>query len=252
MQNPRSTRNRANLGILAALTLSIGCGDDMTLGGDDAGADVFVVSEDAASDAAARDAAARDAAARDAAARDAGPDDAGNDASTAPTCDDIERPPLLNRTTLRTSYTELNEGHPFGTSNDTNARATFHIGASAEISGFSTPQENFYRILGFVPSPSSLNASHIVTVSISECPGDFTSTATCVVQVSPMGFSQLRVTTNQSETNPTVCVIEANKVYYLNMIHDRFPFDDIPGRCSNESNQTCTVFFSETLDQQDR
>lgn len=169
-----------------------------------------------------------------------------------PACDGLRMPSLITQEPERISYTALNEGNPFGVSNDTNARYDFSINKYMEISGFSTNIENFYRILFFPTAPTGSNTSFIQSISISECPGDFNEdSAACVFLVSPQGSTQKRITTNQNETNPDICKIQTNTSYYMNVIHDRFPFDATAGRCASPTDTTCALFFSETTDQAD-
>ncbi len=169
-----------------------------------------------------------------------------------PACDGLRMPTLISQEPERISYTALNDGFPFGVSNDTNARYDFSINKYMEISGFSTNVENFYRILFFPTAPAGSNTSFIQSISISECPGDFNEdSAACVFLVSPQGSTQKRITTNQNESNPDICKIQTNTPYYMNVIHDRFPFDTTAGRCASPTDTTCALFFSETTDQAD-
>lgn len=168
-----------------------------------------------------------------------------------PECNSVTLPPLLTSEPAKITYTELNQGNPFGTSNDTNARFDFSVNRYLQISGFSTDKTDFYRIIQHATAPAGSNTSWVQSISISECPGDFTASATCVFLASPGGQTQNRITTNQNETNPNICKIQPNTTYYMNVIHDQFPFDATPGRCANQAQQTCALFFTETLDQED-
>jgi hypothetical protein len=165
-----------------------------------------------------------------------------------PSCAGISMPPLLSQSPVQMTYTAANGGQPFGTSTGTNLIVDFNINQYLELSGFSTSEVNFYRKLQFYPTPSSSNATHVNVVSVSECPGDFTESATCLATVAGSGYSQMKITTNPNETGSDYCKIERNKSYYLNIIHDQYPFDTVQGRCAFTSNVTCAIFLNELSD----
>lgn len=166
-----------------------------------------------------------------------------------PSCEHVQSPSNLQGPPVEIDYTLLNDGFPFGTSNDTNAIANFRVDQYLEISDLRTDQENFRRKLQFYPTPSNLNSPYVLTMSISECPGDFTVTAVCTRSIVVTTFPQVRVSTYPNDDPNTFCLIETNKSYYLNFIHDQFPFDGAPGRCGFTSNNECAVFFNEQVDQ---
>lgn len=171
-----------------------------------------------------------------------------SDGSVSPDCSHVVTPPLLSQPPMIMSYAGVNDGQPFGASTNTNVRVTYNISQMLVLSDFSTSQQDFYRRIQFYPTPSSANAVWANTVSISECPGDFNQqTATCVILADPGSFSQFLISTDQNAPN-NYCVIEPNKTYYLNFVHDQFPFDDVPGRCLFTSDQNCQIFFNEISD----
>jgi hypothetical protein len=163
-------------------------------------------------------------------------------------CNHIQTPPLLNLSPIQTSYSNANGGQAFGTSTGTNAIINFSIHQYLQLSDFGTSQINFYRKLQFYPAPSNLNSSYINVVSISECPGDFTQSATCLATVAGAGFSQIKITTDPNADENEYCKIEPGASYYMNIIHDQFPFDTQEGRCAFTTNQTCAIFFNELSD----
>ncbi|MCB1582996.1 MAG: hypothetical protein KDI92_08025 [Xanthomonadales bacterium] len=168
--------------------------------------------------------------------------------STPANCNNTVYPPLANQPAMNMTYATANNGQPFGTSTNTNARITYNINQMLVLSGFSTPQTNFYRRLQFYPTPANANAVYANTVSISECPGDFNEqTATCVVLADPNSFSQFAISTDPNAPN-NYCIIEPNKSYYLNFIHDINPFDNGQGRCLFNTDTSCQIFFNEISD----
>ncbi|MCB1581956.1 MAG: hypothetical protein KDI92_02755 [Xanthomonadales bacterium] len=165
-----------------------------------------------------------------------------------PSCASVVTPPLATQVAKTMTYTAANDNQPFGASTNTNARITYSIDQMLILSNFSTSQQNFYRRIQFYPTPSSADAVWVNTVSISECPGDFNQqTATCVILADPGSFSQFLISTDPG-AGSNYCIIEPNKTYYLNFIHDQFPFDSNEGRCLFTTDQSCQIFFNEVSD----
>ncbi|WP_267176139.1 hypothetical protein [Marinicella marina] len=172
-----------------------------------------------------------------------------NVTQTSVDCATVPSPPLISQPPLRLTYTEINDGFPFGESTSTNVVANFTINQHVEIADLFTDQVNFRRKLQFYPTPSNYNSPFWVSLSISECPGDFTETAVCNRVLVPVQFPQVRVSTYPDDPTDTYCVIEPGKSYYLNMLHDQDPFDEVAGRCAFQPDSTCAVIFGEISDQ---
>lgn len=171
-----------------------------------------------------------------------------NEDPVDPTCAGIQMPPLTTQQPLTTTYADANDGQPFGASTNTNNRTTYSINQLLIMSNFSTSQQNFYRRLQFLPTPSSSDAAFANTISISTCPGDFNQeTAVCVGIADPGSSSQFLISTDPGAPS-NYCIIQPNTTYYLNFIHDMTPFDSNPGRCLFTTDTSCEIFFHEVSD----
>ena len=143
-------------------------------------------------------------------------------------------------------YTVMNQGFSFGTNTNTNAIETFSTSQYLAISDLSTTNPNLRRSIQFYQNPTNLKPNWYVTMSISECPGDFTNAATCKKLIYPAQEPSMYVSTNQSDNPNIYCIIEPNKSYYLNFVHDNDPYDSTPGRCAFTSDTVCSIFFNES------
>jgi hypothetical protein len=154
-------------------------------------------------------------------------------------CSSSVFPPGLNR--LDDPYTDYNDGFAFGASTNASFELSINTDQFATLSGVSLPS-NFRRRLQFVPPPTQTFFEE-ATMSISECPGDFTDGgALCKWTV--FNNSSIRFSTFASDVGSpfNYCVLDPSKTYYLNYVTSPDPYVTAPA-C--ESGNRCTFFYSE-------
>ena len=115
---------------------------------------------------------------------------------------------------------------------------------------FTTDNENSIARLVFTPPGNGQGApSSATTISISECPGDFT-THLGQERCLRIGGAIPNIRWSQrSETNPaTHCLLEKNKTYYFNVVHSNSSLNGYTDtNCSDDGvNPSCGGIFSHT------
>ena len=152
-------------------------------------------------------------------------------------------PPGVNR--IDVLYTSLtNSGLPFGQSTNSEATVNFNINTFVAASGFSLPTADVRRRMTFEDAPTNINQALVSSISVSECPGDFTKTATCVKNDVSRGQTMLFSTKQSDVGDDTICSLDHTKTYYINYIHTGDPYNG-QSRCSNINHQTCALFYAE-------
>lgn len=154
-----------------------------------------------------------------------------------PPCNAID-PPVVTVTEYH-DYPSLNDNQPFGESTSTSFELNLQTNRYAVVSGFSLPSGK--RRMVFENAPTNYHLADRFSISVSECPGDFTATATCLMQAH--NSSTLFFTTN-SHDPVSWCKLEAGKEYFINYILTPEPFTDLP-TCANPSHSRCAIFYSE-------
>lgn len=153
--------------------------------------------------------------------------------------------PSIAGSKVEIDYTVANDGYPFGTNTGGTLVETFGTSQFLALSNFSTNKTDFRRRIATYASPTSVNPWYAVTWSISECPGDFTSSAVCKGQMIPS--NEIAISTKQTGEPASYCIIQPGVSYYLNFVHDLEPYDQTPGRCANPSHTSCAMFTSEVF-----
>ena len=136
-------------------------------------------------------------------------------------------------------YPSLNDNEPFGESVSTSFELNLKTDRYAVVSGFSLNADR--RRMVFENAPTNYNLMSEVTISVSTCPGDFTSTAACLFQAS--NSSTLIFTTKANDPD-NWCKLERGKQYYINYILTPEPFTTAPA-CANPSHSRCAIFYTE-------
>jgi hypothetical protein len=158
-------------------------------------------------------------------------------------CDSSVYPSGLNR--VNSTYAENNDNFNFGES--TNATFLLDVGNSqfATLSNFSYPQSNARRRVVFAPAPTNHNLMDVSTISVSECPGDFTNGgATCLFE-NVHNQSTLFFSTRSSDIGSAFCVLDPAKTYYINYVTSPAPYSISPS-CASAGDQVCAFFYSES------
>lgn len=162
--------------------------------------------------------------------------------SNGPNCDLI--PPLPNNLSqMNVNYTSINDGYPFGTSTNGSALLTMSNSRYAAMSEFIMPMQPFRRRIVFEDPPTSHNQADQSIISISLCPGDFSTTAKCVFNIP--ATSTLRISTFSDDDPDFYCLLVPGQTYYLNAINSPDPYNIQP-YCAVSGNTECSLFFSET------
>lgn len=144
---------------------------------------------------------------------------------------------------VQATYQSINDNEPFGVSTNTSFLLDMSIGSFHSLSGFKFDQVNARRRVVFSEAPTNFRLMSSGTMSISECPGDFTSTAACVIPVN--NGSTVLFSTRASDTSSAFCKLDPTKTYYANYIHSPNPGVVSPS-CASSQNQTCAMFYTET------
>lgn len=161
-------------------------------------------------------------------------------------CENTTFPPGL--TMVQGSYETYNDEQPFGASTN----ITFELDISNTqfyaLSGFSLPADTQFNIrrritLEDAPTQRQINQS---TMSISECPGDFSpQSATCVIPISgSLPTSIAKFSTVPTDDN-TFCILDPSKTYYANFVNSPSPFTQPPS--CELGHSACTIFYAEGL-----
>ncbi len=162
------------------------------------------------------------------------------DENTNPNCSSSVFPQGLNR--VQATYQSVNDGFGFGESTNTSFLLDASVTSFVTLSGFKFDQVNTRRRVVFADAPTSSRLMGTGTMSISECPGDFTNTAECVFEVN--NTSTLLFSTNSADPS-AFCKLDPTKTYYANYIHSADPYNITP-TCQSPTNQTCGFFYTET------
>lgn len=161
-------------------------------------------------------------------------------------CDPSMHPPGL--TMVEDVYANINDGFPFGESTNTSFLLNIWNTQFVSLSDFSLPTEETTRRIVFVDAPTSHNHMDTGTVSVSECPGDFSDeTATCVLPVH--NNSTLFISTKASDPlseSPGFCRLDPRKTYFINYVTSPAPYDEPPS-CQAAGAEDCAMFYSESL-----
>lgn len=137
---------------------------------------------------------------------------------------------------------------PFGESTGGTIRERFSIDRFLALSDFFTDRTDFRRrIATFPASPADGRPWYAMSWSLSECPGDFTETATCRGVLVPYGemFFSTRPSDGDPAPGPDYCIMQPGVRYYLNFVHDVEPYDETMGRCADPSDTSCAILTSE-------
>ncbi|WP_223787063.1 hypothetical protein [Marinicella meishanensis] len=140
-------------------------------------------------------------------------------------------------------YTEINDGQPFGVSTNTDVLEDIGIGQFLSVSGFSLNQTNFRRRIVFEQAPTNHRLMENATISVAECPGDFSETAQCVKAVN--NFSNMFFSTNPADNPALYCLMDKDTVYYFNIVLSNDPYNVTP-ECNNPVHEVCAIFYTET------
>lgn len=141
-------------------------------------------------------------------------------------------------------YVVLNDGREFGTSTHTSVLINISNNRFVVADNFTTPTQRFRRRIVFEDPPTSHNFAELSTISISECPGDFSNSAVCVFDVNR--GSNLYISTRLNEDPDQYCILEPGTSYYFNVINSPFPYSVQP-YCRNLSDSECAIFYTEVF-----
>lgn len=172
--------------------------------------------------------------------------DGGVPIDAGPVCDDSLWPSGLRR--IDRDYEEY-FGAPFGESTHLSNLVEFDVSSFVAIGGFTMPEEPLRRRLVFVMTPTSHNQpdrDNPPTLTVSECPGDFTGSAVCTMTVTQSATLLMSTRPEDSELEH-YCRLEPGRTYYLNFVASRTPFD-APPSCSDlpaYDSSRCALLFSE-------
>jgi len=156
-------------------------------------------------------------------------------------CSDVVFPPGF--TALATTYQQINEGFAFGQSTNSTVELTLTNQEFAAVSGFFLDQPNFRRRIVFEQAPTNYNQMESATITISECPGDFTDNVVCKRVVN--NFSNMFFSTNPADNPVLYCIMDPTQTYYINYVTSPDPYNTAPF-CQNGGDNECTIFYSET------
>jgi hypothetical protein len=140
-------------------------------------------------------------------------------------------------------YRNFNDGFDFGQSTNASFLANIGINTFLTLSDFSFPQADSRRRIALVDAPSNFNLMAVTTISISECPGDFTETATCLFEVN--NNSNMFFSTRPSDADSFFCVLDPQQVYYINYITTPDPYNEPPS--CNDDEPDCAVFYAKVF-----
>lgn len=162
-------------------------------------------------------------------------------------CTSALYPPNLNR--VNGVYSQYNDGFNFGVSTNTSFELDIVNTQFYALSGFSLTGDNPLNVrrkitLADAPTQRQIDQS---TMSVSECPGDFSNTATCVIPISTtLPNSVVRFSTVPSDNPAIYCILDPAKTYYVNFVNSPDPYNTPPSCRIGHS--ACTVFYSEGLE----
>lgn len=140
--------------------------------------------------------------------------------------------------------TDLNDGFQFGETTHTDVLINLATNQYAQAVNFRYPTpQNFRRRIDFVSPPTNYNKANQTTVSVSSCPGDFSTSAACVKVVAP--FTSMRFSNNPNDSASIYCILEPGETYYFNVVHSPDPYNQSPS-CLSSSDNECALFFTET------
>jgi hypothetical protein len=141
-------------------------------------------------------------------------------------------------------YAFFNDGFNFGESTNATFLANVHNDNFLTLSDFSFPQVNARRRIIMAPAPTNFNLISQGTISVSECPGDFSETATCVFTVS--NTTNLFFSTKPSDADSFFCLLDPEQTYYINYITTPDPYNE-PPECANQNHTSCAFFYAEGI-----
>ena len=144
---------------------------------------------------------------------------------------------------VQDTYMNINDGQPFGASTNTSFELSFGTDEFVTLTGFSLPTDETRRRMVFENAPTNYNLMSTATMSVSECPGDFTTSALCVIQVSNSS-TVFMTTKNGDPTLSNWCHLDHNKTYYINYVLTPSPYTQQPA-CANSQHSTCAIFYTE-------
>ncbi|MGJ8662924.1 MAG: hypothetical protein ACSHWU_04695 [Marinicella sp.] len=159
----------------------------------------------------------------------------------SPQCSADIYPPNLTR--LSSTYQFFNDGYDFGETTHTDVLINLATSEFITLSDFGLTELNFRRRIDFVSAPTNYNRISQATVSISECPGDFTETSICNYLVE--NFRSIRFSTNQADNPLLYCILEPGTNYYINFVLSPSPYTEPPS-CDSENDFECAIFYTET------
>ncbi|MCX7554698.1 hypothetical protein OS175_12480 [Marinicella sp. S1101] len=158
-------------------------------------------------------------------------------------CFGVERP--MGLIPVNGSYQFFNDGFGFGESTNSRFLAPVSTNEYLSLAEFSFSDADTRRRIVFNDAPTSENLIDEATISISQCPGDFTESATCVIPVN--NNSNVFFSTRPSDLgDPLYCVLDPEKSYYFNLIMSPDPFNTIPS-CDEPTDTQCSAFYAEAL-----
>jgi len=158
-------------------------------------------------------------------------------------CLSLERPTGVSP--VNGKYRHYNGGFNFAESTNSVFLARVETNQYLTLSDFTFPTQDARRRINFSDAPSNENLMAIATISVSECPGDFTTSATCSMQVS--NSSTAFFSTRDSDAqNSMYCVLDPEKNYFFNLIMTPEPFV-IPPECDEPSATNCAAFYNESV-----
>jgi len=157
-------------------------------------------------------------------------------------CSSTVFPTGLNR--VNATYASINDGQPFGVSTTASALITLNLNQFGTYSGFKIPSgvSNFERRIDLVSPPGGSNEINQATITVSECPGDFTAAAACTRVTGQ--FDTWRFTTDTGANTNFFCIMDPNKTYYFNVIMSDAPYTNSPSCKTSSSN--CSIFYKES------
>ncbi len=160
----------------------------------------------------------------------------------AQTCNDSVYPPGL--LLVEGEYATFNDTYPFGVSTNTSFELEINTSRFVALSGFKMPQDSFKRRIVFEQAPTNYNMMSQATISISECPGDFSATAACVRVVN--NFTTWFFSTDTADDPNLYCILDPNKTYFINYVLSPDAYNEAPA-CKNPADNKCAVFYTEAV-----
>ena len=144
---------------------------------------------------------------------------------------------------VQDTYQNINDDQPFGVSTNTSFELNFSVDQFVTLTGFSLPTDETRRRIVFEDAPTNYNLMETATLSVSECPGDFTTSALCVIPVNN-GSTVFMTTRNMDPTGTNWCHLDHTKTYYINYVLTQGPYTQQP-ECANSQHNTCAIFYTE-------